>query len=242
MALSVDDAFVESHRQSSEALRKLRTNLRFMNVDEPPKVIVVTSPKPGDGKSTISANLAAAIAISGQRTVLVDADLRRPTLGTSFGLVDSAGLTDVLTGVVHVQDVLQRVAEHPNLALLSSGSLPPNPSELLGSNAMRNVLREMSEVATVIIDAPPLLPVTDAAILTAVADGAFIVVSAGSTLDTDLAACLDQLEAVNGRALGVIFNRVKRGAPDAGYYASDYYTTQPAAHSVGRRRAASQSR
>lgn len=224
MTIVVEDALSGGmHNDSSEAFRKLRTNLRYMDVDNPLRVIVVTSPKPSDGKSTVSGNLAAALAISGEPTVLVDADLRRPTLATAFGVVEGVGLTDVLTGMAHVQDVLQPVAQHPKLKVLASGSVPPNPSELLGSQAMRTLLTDLAGGHTVIVDAPPLLPVTDAAILTAVADGALVVISAGRTLDTDLDASLGHLEAVDGRALGVVFNRVPRGSSEAGYYRSDYY-------------------
>ena len=208
---------------SAEAFRKLRTNLRFMDVDNPPRTIVVTSPKPGDGKSTIAANLAGAIAVSGQPVVLVDGDLRRPTVAEVFGLVQEVGLTDALTGGLDVRDALQPAADIPNLSILASGAIPPNPSELLGSQSMRSLLATLAEEYTVIIDAPPLLPVTDAAVLTAVADGAFVVISAGRTLDSELAASLSHLDAVSGRALGVIMNRVAKGGPDTGYYRSDYY-------------------
>ena len=109
------------------------------------------------------------------------------------------------------------------LEVLASGSVPPNPSELLGSHAMKTLLTDLAVDHTVIIDAPPLLPVTDAAILTAISDGALVVISAGRTLDTDLDAALGHLEAVDGRPLGVIFNRVPRCSSEAGYYRSDYY-------------------
>jgi len=220
---------VETHAGesgSAEAFRKLRTNLRFMNVDNPPRVIVVTSPQPGDGKSTIAANLAAAIALGEQPCVLVDGDLRRPSVAESFGLVEGVGLTDVLAGEAHVKEVLQDVAGLPHLRVLASGSVPPNPSELLGSQSMRHLLRTLAGNATVVVDAPPLLPVTDAAVLTAVADGAFVVISAGRSLDHDLEAALNQLKVANGHTLGVIFNRVAKRGQDAGYYRSNYYRTE----------------
>jgi len=186
----------------------------------------VTSPQPGDGKSTIAANLAAAIALAEQPCVLVDGDLRRPSVATSFGLVEGVGLTDVLAGEARVDEVLQEVAGLPHLRVLASGSIPPNPSELLGSQSMRHVLRTLGEKATVVVDAPPLLPVTDAAVLTAVADGAFVVISTGRSLDNDLEAALAQLTAANGRTLGVIFNRVAKRGKDAGYYRSSYYRAE----------------
>ena len=210
---------------ASEAFRKLRTNLVFMDVDNPPRVIVVTSPKPGDGKSTVSVNLAAAIALSGQRVVLVDADLRRPMIATSLGLVEGVGLTDVLVQRVDVEDALQPSAVHENLQVLAAGGIPPNPSELLGSNAMRSLVSKLSQEGLIILDAPPLLPVTDAAVLTANADGALVVISAGNTLDTELEAALGHLDAVKGRALGIILNRAPRKGQGS-YYYSGYYGRQ----------------
>jgi capsular exopolysaccharide synthesis family protein len=207
---------------SAEAFRKLRTNLRFMDVDNPPRVIVVTSPQQGDGKSTVAANLAAAIAASGEKVTLVDGDLRRSTVAQSFGLVEGVGLTDVLVGRVDVADVTQVPAQHGNLAILGAGAAPPNPSELLGSQTMRALLRQLAEDSIVIVDAPPLLPVTDAAVLTAVTDGAFVVISTGKTLDTELEAALNHIEAVSGRTLGVVFNRVPRRDSDSGYYGGYY--------------------
>ena len=184
---------------ASEAFRKLRTNLMYMNVDNPPRVVVVTSPLPGDGKSTVAANLAAAIDSSGENVVLIDGDLRRPTVATWFGLVEGVGLTDVLAGRIPVEDALQTPAEHPNLRVLGAGAVPPNPSELLGSQVMRQLLQKLSADALVLIDAPPLLPVTDAAVLTANADGALVVVSAGKTLDTQLGSALDHLVGRRGQ-------------------------------------------
>ena len=207
-----------SDYSAAEAFRKLRTNLQFMSVDNPPRVIVMTSPQPGDGKSTIAANLAATIASSGTEVILVDGDLRRPTVADSFGLAEGAGLTDVLIGRADVDDVIQQHATLKNLHVLAAGGLPPNPSELLGSEAMKRVLRELGERAVVIVDAPPLLPVTDGAVLSAVTDGAFIVVSSGKTLDTELTAAISHLEAVHAKALGIILN----GVPSRDVYSSNY--------------------
>ena len=230
--LAVDAAVSAANGPASEAFRKLRTNLMYMNVDNPPRVVVVTSPLPGDGKSTVAANLAAAIDSSGENVVLIDGDLRRPTVATWFGLVEGVGLTDVLAGRIPVEDALQTPVEHPNLRVLGAGAIPPNPSELLGSQVMRQLLQKLSADALVLIDAPPLLPVTDAALLTANADGALVVVSAGKTLDTQLGSALDHLSDVEAKALGVVLNRVSPRDAGNGYYDqySGYYT-QP-----GRRR------
>ena len=222
-----EESEAKTRTGSAEAFRKLRTNLRFMDVDNPPRVIVVTSPQQGDGKSTVAANLAAAIAASGEKVTLVDGDLRRSSVAQSFGLVEGAGLTDVLTGRVEVADVTQQPAQHANLSILAAGATPPNPSELLGSRTMRSLLRELAEDGIVIVDAPPLLPVTDAAVLTAVTDGAFVVLSTGKTLDTELEAALNHIEAVSGRTLGIVFNRVPRRESDAGYYGGYYRAETP---------------
>lgn len=203
---------------SDEAFRKLRTNLSYMDVDNPPRVIVVTSPRPGDGKSTVSVSLAAAVAASGQPVALVDADLRRPVVATMLGLVEGAGLTDVLVGSVELDDVAQTYAPVPGLTVLAAGSIPPNPSELLGSNALRTLFKDLSERAMVIVDAPPLLPVTDAAILSTATDGTIVVASYGRTLDSELGESLASIAAVNSRVLGVVFNKVPRRDSRGGYY------------------------
>ncbi len=221
---------------SSEAFRKLRTNLMYMNVDNPPRVVVVTSPLPGDGKSTVAANLAAAVATSGEDVVLVDGDLRRPTVAASFGLAEGAGLSDVLAGRIALDEAVQQAAGHPHLAVLAAGSIPPNPSELLGSKSMRQLLQKLAAGALVVVDAPPLLPVTDAAVLTARADGAFVVISAGRTLDEQLRQALDHLDAVDATTLGVVLNKVSRRDQGTygGYYGYSSTTEQPG-RSLGRR-------
>lgn len=212
----------ERRSHAAESFRKLRTNVQFMDIDNPPRVIIVTSPEQGDGKSTVAANLAAALAVSGQTVTLVDGDLRRPSVASSFGLAEGAGLTDVLIGRADIADVIQPHPEFEGLSILAAGRIPPNPSELLGTQAMRGVLRKLAADGYVLVDAPPLLPVTDAAVLSAVGDGAFVVISSGKTLDKDLGSALGHLEAVKGRALGVIFNRVARGDTGSGYYGGYY--------------------
>jgi capsular exopolysaccharide synthesis family protein len=222
LALAVTGAGSSSSASTAEAFRKLRTNLAYMDVDHPPRIIVVTSPKQSDGKSTVAANLAAAIAIGGQPVTLIDGDLRRPTVAHSLAMVDGAGLTDVLVGRVTAAEVMQDHPDVPGLRVLASGAIPPNPSELLGSQAMRNLITELARDAMVIIDAPPLLPVTDAAVLTRSADGAIVVITHGGTLDTELTVSLNHISTVHGRTLGIVFNRMRRSA-SGGYYGGDYY-------------------
>lgn len=209
----------------AEALRELRTNIQFINVDNPPKIIVMTSPVPQDGKSTVSANLALAIAETGKRVILVDADLRRPTVANTFGITSNGGLTDLIVGKAKVVDVMQRSALNPQLYVLPAGTLPPNPSELVGSQAMFDLLHQLAEHAVIILDAPPLLPVTDSAILAARNDGAVVVISAGKTHVEELGKALANLEKVNGKMLGVIINRVPLKGADSsqyGYYGGNY--------------------
>lgn len=213
--------------EAAEAFRKLRTNLVFMNVDNPPRRIVLTSPQPGDGKSTVAANLAAAVAYSGQQVVLVDGDLRRPMVAESMQVDEGVGLTDVLVGRVTLADAVQSSPKDPHLFVLPAGRIPPNPSELLGSESMRTALERLAEDYLVIIDAPPLLPVTDAAILTRSVDGALVVISTGKTVEAELKQALDNLEAVGGRALGIIMNKSSRkGMGYYQYYGADSYYRQ----------------
>jgi capsular exopolysaccharide synthesis family protein len=193
-----------------------------MDVDNPPRTIVVSSPLPGDGKSTLAGNLAVSLAAAGQHVILVDADLRRPMLATLFGLPEGAGLTDLLAGRAEIGDVAHNVDHSRNLAVITAGRIPPNPSELLGSNRMRDLIRKLSEHALVIIDSPPLLPVTDAAVLATAADGALIVVTAGKTTFDMLQRAHENLTKANARTLGIVLNRVPRRGSSAGYYGYQY--------------------
>lgn len=222
--LIVADSTSGPSGHASEGYRRLRTNLSYMDVDHPPRAIVITSPRQGDGKSTTAVNLAAAIALSGQDVTLVDGDLRRPNLAPLLGLDESIGLTDVLAGRVKLSDALQAHPGIEGLQVLTSGSKPPNPSELLGSHAMRSLIGDLVKQGYVIIDAPPLLPVTDAAILGHGADGALITIATGTTLDHELETALSHLGNAQARPLGLVLNRVSRKSVGAGYYGYDAYT------------------
>ncbi|MBP2411587.1 capsular exopolysaccharide synthesis family protein [Arthrobacter stackebrandtii] len=227
----IDHSSTEGYAMS-EALRELRTNLHYMNVDNPPRVIVITSSVPGEGKSTIAANLAVTIAATGQRVILIDGDLRRPVVAEFFGLAGGGGLTDILSGQATLNDVLQVYRPVPTLAVLGAGRIPPNPSELLGSMAMKRLLERLSEDAVVLIDAPPLLPVTDAAILARSTDGALVVAGAGKTSIDELVKAVASLEKVSAPLLGAVLNRVPTTGSQAagyGYYGKGYYYHQDAA-------------
>ena len=216
--LLVDHTGAGAASHASEGYRRLRTNLSYMDVDHPPKAIVVTSPRQGDGKSTTAANLAAAIALSGRKVTLVDADLRRPNLAQLFGLDDSVGLTDVLASRLGLADVVQDHPDIVGLRVLTTGNKPPNPSELLGSRTMSKLIATLAAKGMVVIDAPPLLPVTDAAVLGHAADGVLLTVAAGVTLDHELQAALGHLEHAQAKVLGVVLNRVSRKNAGSGYY------------------------
>jgi capsular exopolysaccharide synthesis family protein len=212
----------------AEAMRELRTNLQFMDVDHPPRSIVVTSPLPGDGKSTTAVNLALSLAAGGQRVAFIDADLRRPRGAALFSLPDGAGLTDVLAGRAKVGDVAHSIGASHNLLVLTAGRIPPNPSEVLGSHRMRDLITGLSQHGLVIIDSPPLLPVADAAVLSTAADGALVVISAKRTTFEQLQQSLDNLTKVNGRVLGVVLNKVAPRDTAAAQYQYQYASPEPA--------------
>lgn len=211
------------HSTRAEAFRQLRTNLQFVDVANHPRSIVITSSVPGEGKSTTVANLAITMAEAGSRVCLLEGDLRRPMVTQYLGLESSAGLTTVLIGRAELADVIQPWGSG-NLHVLPSGRVPPNPSELLGSAAMEKLLHTLEEsYDTVIIDAPPLLPVTDAAVLSKLADGAVIVVGSQKINRDQLARAVANLEAVDARLLGVVLNLLPTKGPDAySYYSYGY--------------------
>ena len=208
----------------AEAYRSLRTNLAFARARENIKTMVLTSPGPADGKSTTVANLAITFAQQGQRTLLIDADLRRAVLDKTFSVPRSPGLTEVIVGEAELENAVNKT-EVPNLFVLGSGQFPPNPSELLGSSAMRKVLAEARDQFDVILfDSPPLLAVTDAAVLSTMVDGTVIVVRMGSTARQAVRRALGQLHAVHGRVLGAVMNDVDlRKSSYYGGYGYAYY-------------------
>lgn len=208
----------------AEAYRSLRTNLAFARAHEALRTIVLTSPGPADGKSTTVANLAITFAQQGQRTLLIDADLRRAVLDKLFEVPREPGLTDVLVGKASLAQSVSATAI-PNLSVLGSGPFPPNPSELLGSARMRDTLREAKENFDVILlDSPPLLAVTDAAVLSTLVDGAILVIRIGSTARTAVRRAIGQLHTVHGRVVGSVLNDVDfRSGAYGGQYGYYYY-------------------
>ncbi|WP_307081608.1 polysaccharide biosynthesis tyrosine autokinase [Arthrobacter agilis] len=206
----------------AESFRQIRTNLQFAHVSHKSKAVLVTSSLPGEGKSTTATNLAIAIAQGGQSVVLVDADLRRPRVDEYLGLERNAGLTTALIGRADVEDLLQPWGSD-ELYILTAGQVPPNPSELLGSDAMKQLITRLEQkFDAVIIDAPPLLPVTDAAVLAQQVGGVVLVVGSSKVRLPDLQKSLSNLEMVDADLLGIVINLLPSKGPDA--YAYSYYS------------------
>ena len=191
----------------AEAFRQLRTNLQFVDATRPVRVLVVTSPIAQEGKSTTATNLALSFADYGRPVLLIDADLRRPRVADYLGIEGSVGLSNVLAGQVAIDDVIQTWGR-AGLRVLPSGTIPPNPSELLGGPMMERLLGQLRrQFDMIVIDTPPLLPVTDAAVASRLADGAVVIVRYGKTTRSELASALRSLRAVDARLLGTVLTR-----------------------------------
>jgi capsular exopolysaccharide synthesis family protein len=207
----------------AEAFRVLRTNLQFSAVDDPPKSVMVTSPSPSEGKSITLANLAVVIAQSGVRVILVDTDLRRPVLHRIFNLPNRNGFSDAILSQEGEFEKYLQTTQVENLLLLSSGSLPPNPAELLASQRMKELIETLERSADLVLfDSPPVLVVTDAAVLGASVDGVVFVNDAGRSRSNDVRRGMEELKRVRANILGVVLNRMNaRGAGYYYYYYSD---------------------
>jgi polysaccharide biosynthesis transport protein len=231
---------VDPHSPRAEAFRTLRTNLKFVDAANHPRSIVFTSSVPIEGKTTTTANLAITMAAAGARICVVEGDLRRPRLLEYLGMDGSVGLTDVLIGQARLGDVLQQFAE-TSVYVLGAGAIPPNPSELLGSASMIETLRELeSRFDVVIIDTPPLLPVTDAAVLSTIAGGTVVVVGAGRVDRDHLSKSLQSLETVQARVLGLVLNMIPtKGTDGYYYYRQGYAPESPRQRAKERERAVS---
>lgn len=209
----------------TEAYRTLRTNIQFSSLDKPINALMVTSASPGEGKSTTAANLAVVFAQGGKRTILVDTDLRRPVLHQVFGLPNAVGVTNALL-LPEGSDLtpLLQPTDVENLWLLSSGPQPPNPSELLGSHRMAELIKELGNYADMLVfDSPPTLAVTDAAVLARQLDGVLLVVESASTREVAAKRAAQGLLKVNANVLGVAVNRISYRLAGSHYYYYDYY-------------------
>lgn len=202
----------------AEQYRTIRTNIQFSNVDNEMKSIIVTSSSPDEGKSTTVTNLAIVFAQQEKRVLLVDGDLRRPTIHSSFQMPNHIGLTNVLTQRSTLQAAI-KTTEVPNLSVLTSGPVPPNPAELLGASKMKKVLEELYQLYDVIlIDTPPVLAVADAQILANQCHGIVMVISSGKTKIEVARKTRDLLLHAKGKFLGAILNDVRKSDADYYYY------------------------
>ncbi len=213
---------------AAEAYRNLRMNLMFMSTeDEPIRTLLFSSPGPAEGKSTTAVNFAVMLAQQGQRVLLLDADLRRPSLHRALDVLREPGLTNLLIGDAEAREAV-RPNVLPNLDFLPSGPFPPNPSELLNSKTMVRILEEFEgRYDQIIIDSPPLLAVTDAAILAVHTDGAVLVLRSGETEQRAAERSVDQLRRLGVRVFGAVLNEVSAASPDESYYLQYYYSYQP---------------
>jgi receptor protein-tyrosine kinase len=214
----------------AEAFRKLRTNLQFLNVDHPPRVIVITSSTPNEGKSTTAINIALALAEAEYKVILVDGDMRRPSLAKYLNLIGSVGFSTVLSGQASLSEVVQ-TTKYPRLSVMTAGASPPNPSELLGSLSAKKVLNELrGRYDYVIIDSSPILAVTDGAILAAECDGALMMARFGETKREQLGHAVATLRNVGATLLGSVFTMTPSRGHSSYYYSYNYGDegTQPA--------------
>jgi capsular exopolysaccharide synthesis family protein len=222
---------------ADESFRQIRTSLRFASVDAEVRTIAVTSANQSEGKSTTAARLAQVLAATGQRVLLIDADLRRPAVARMFEVDGSVGLSEVLSGQVPLTDAI-RQTKNQNLLVLPAGGIPPNPSEMLGANALRKLLDELRGECIIIVDTPPVLPVTDALLVGSVTDGVVFVVAVGQTRKAEVAAARKLLEPARVRLLGAVMNKVQISDSDGGYqyYRYSYYSRTTAGGRKDRRK------
>jgi capsular exopolysaccharide synthesis family protein len=202
----------------SESYIKLRTNIQLSAIDEPIQVIMCTSSNPGEGKSTTAVNLGAVFAQADQRVLIVDADLRKPTMHRFFMTSNRIGLTSVLTGQVELEDAVHRTEEN-YLHVLPSGPIPPNPSELLSSKRMERLLTELrGKYDIIIIDTPPILAVADAQIMSTLCDGVVLVLASGQVKRELAVKSKEALVIAKARILGVVLNKMDRKNAESYYY------------------------
>src|ERR1700733_8979714 len=210
---------VRPQSQMAESYRALRTSLLLSNLGAPPKVIMVTSALPQEGKTTTSINVAVVLAQKGVRVLLIDADLRRPSIHKTLGMGPHSGLSNVLTGSTNLENAITSTKVLPNLFVLPAGTPPPNPAELLASSNMRDVLIQLREQYDhIVIDTPPSLSVTDAVVLSPRADAVVLVIRSGQTTKQALRRSRDILTQVNAKVVGVLLNAVDLSSPDYYYY------------------------
>jgi polysaccharide biosynthesis transport protein len=217
-----------SHSAVAESYRTLRSGISFSSVDAPLTTLALSSARPGEGKSTTAVNLALAMAMDGRSVILVDTDLRRPSIHRVLGLRSAPGVTDVLTGQCPLEDAFQSVRGHEVL-VLTSGPIPPNPAEMLNTAGMENLIRQLREKADIVIfDTPPCLGITDAQVLGAKLDGVVLVAEMGEARKAEMRRARELLDQAHIRVLGVVFNKISEQSADYSYryayYRSPYAT------------------
>jgi capsular exopolysaccharide synthesis family protein len=219
-------AVLDPRSQAAEAYRSLRTNIQFSAIEKPVRTLLVTSARPGEDKSVVAANLAVAFAQSGSKTILLDADLRRPVQHLIFRVPNDQGLTSTLlnatgsngNGTPKAVSLPLRGTNVENLHVLTAGPLPPNPAELLGSQILRELVDQLrNEADYVVIDAPPVLVASDAAVLAARVDGVLLALKSGKTGRDDAREAKEQLEKVHANILGAVLGNVRQPRASYGY-------------------------
>jgi non-specific protein-tyrosine kinase len=215
-------ALAEPRSQVAEAFRSLRTNIQFASVDHPLRTLLVTSPTPAEGKSTVAANLSVVLAQGGKRVALIDADLRRPRVHKLLGVSNSLGMSELFVKDHVALNGSLQPTEAPDLMALTSGGLPPNPAELLGSEKMAEIIRQVGmQVELVVIDSPPVIAVTDSSVLAPRVDGVLLVFKPGVTRLGAARQTVEQLQRLGANLLGVVLNDVDLRR--SGYYYKSYY-------------------
>ncbi|WP_346868680.1 CpsD/CapB family tyrosine-protein kinase [Clostridium sp. UBA5119] len=204
------------HSISAESYKSIRTSLKYSSVDKTIKTIVITSSVPGEGKSTIAGNLALCLSESGNKVLIIDCDLRRPSLHKKFRLSNLKGITDCLIDKDNLKESIQEFTS--DLSVISSGTIPPNPAEILGSKTFERFLKNIGSIYDyIILDTPPLLAVTDASILAGKADATIIVVKYGKTREKDINLAYKELKKVNANVVGSILNSCDMKRTDSYY-------------------------
>lgn len=207
----------------SEAYRTLRTNIQFSNLDHPPQTILITSSGPGEGKSTTVANLAITFSQMGTKTLLIDADFRRPILHSLFGMEKEPGITNCMAGRIPLEGIIRKSSVE-NLDLITCGVIPPNPSELLASQKMKEFVTQLkNKYQMILFDSPPVIAVTDAMVLSLILDGVLLVISSGQTSQPGLDRAKSLLENVNAKVIGGVLNKIEAKSSYGSYYYYHYY-------------------
>ena len=223
----------EPNSPAAESYRSLRTSLQFARQEQQLRSLVVTSPGASEGKTATLANLGVVFAQAGERVVLVSCDLRRPRIGAFFGLDEQLGLTGVLLDERTLEETVLPVPGFERLSLLPAGPVPPNPAELLDSARTRDIFTRLrDQYDLVLIDSPPVLPVTDAAILSRHADATLMLAAAGQTRRSDLHRAVEKLDQVGATILGMVLNKVTRQTGRYYGYTYSYKAYRPGAHAV----------